>query len=194
MTKLWAKMMDIDGDGNLEIVQTHDEDPAGLWHPDALVNWREVPAHLTIGSVLETATNEWWSGADWLEKTLAKAPTPDAAVLFEVNPAKGSVTKLKIKEAGANYETPPVRDQYDIGSGKQLIATVTYDSTTESAVSVEINNAGWGYEVGQTFTIGVGIGRDWDRKNPTYTVIEIEAVYDAPDAVVHPIIPEPPEA
>ena len=190
MTKLWAKMMDIDGDGNLEIVQTHDEDPAGLWHPDALVNWREVPAHLTVGAVLETTTNEWWSGADWLEKTLANATDPEAPPLIEPKPLKGSVTKLKIKEAGANYETPPVREQYDIGNGKQLIATVTYDSTTESAVSVEINSAGWGYEVGQTFMVEVGMGRDWDRKNPTYTVIEVETVYDAPDAVVPPTIPE----
>lgn len=189
MTKLWAKMMDIDGDGNFEIVQTHDEDPAGLWHPDALVNWREVPSNLAIGSVLETTTNVWWTGADWLEKTLAKATDADAPP-FEVVPFKGSVTRLRIKEAGANYETMPVRDQYEIGMGRNLIATVTYDSTTESAVSVEINESGWGYEVGQTFNITVGMGRDWDRKNPTYTVIEVAEVYDALDARVHPAPPE----
>ena len=38
--------------------------------------------------------------------------------------------------------------------------------------------------------VEVGMGRDWDRKNPTYTVIEVETVYDAPDAVVPPTIPE----
>jgi len=192
MTKLWAKMMDVDNDGNLEVVQTHDEDPANLWHPDALVSWREVPPHVSIGSVLETTTDIWWSGSDWLEKTLAKADDPDIDPPVEAKPFKGSVTKLKIKQAGENYETPDVRDQYDIGTARGLIATVKYDSTTESAVSVEINDGGYGYEVGQTFSVNVGFGRDWDRKNPTYTIIEIESVYDAPDAVIRLAPPAPP--
>jgi hypothetical protein len=183
MTKLWAKMMDIDGDGNLEVVQTHDEDPVNLWHPDALVHWREVPSHVDIGFVLETATNVWWAGSDWLEKTLAKADESDAPPL-ETAPFKGSVTKIKIKEAGANYEIPFVRNQYDTETGEKLIVIVTYDETTESATSVEIVDSGFNYEVGQTFRITEGYGRDWDRKNPTFTVIEIEEVYNAPDAVV----------
>jgi hypothetical protein len=57
-----------------------------------------------------------------------------------------------------------------------LIATVTYDQLTEKAVSVEINDAGEGYEVGQTFIINVGFGRDWDRKNPDFTTVRIKRV------------------
>jgi hypothetical protein len=189
MTKLWAKMIDTDGDGNLEAVQLHDEDPAGLWHPDFLDAWREVPPNTAIGSVLESSTGTWWTGADWLDKKLAEADDADAPPLV-TPPFKGSVTKLKIKEAGANYEIPFVREQHDIGNGRQLIANVTYDPITESASGVELIAGGWGYEAGQTFTITVGMGRDWDRKNPTYTVVEIEEVYDAPDAMEHPTPPE----
>jgi hypothetical protein len=53
---------------------------------------------------------------------------------------------------------------------------VTYDPLTEKAVSVAIDDGGEGYEVGQTFKIDVGYGRDWDRKNPDYTVVRIKRV------------------
>ena len=183
MTKLWAKMIDTDGDGNLEAVQLHDEDPAGLWHPDFLDAWREVPPNTAIGSVLESSTGTWWTGADWLDKKLADADDADAPPL--VTPSfKGAVTKIKIKDAGANYEIPFVRNQYDTETGENLVIIVTYDETTESATSVEIIESGFNYEVGQTFRITEGYGRDWDRKNPSFTVIEIEEVYNASDAVV----------
>ena len=188
MTQLWAKMVDTDGDGNLEAVQLHDEDPATLWHPDLLAPWQAVPPDTTIGSVLETSTGKWWSGADWLTRKLEQAEAADVTPP-ETKPFKGSVTKLKIKNAGANYEIPFVRNQYDIGNGKNLIVVTTYDSTTDSAASVEIIDGGYNYEVGQTFRIEEGYGRDWDRKNPSFTVIEIEEVYDAEDAVVHPLPP-----
>ena len=188
MTQLWAKMVDTDGDGNLEAVQLHDEDPASLWHPDLLAAWQEVPPDTAIGSVLETSTGKWWTGADWLSKKLAAAEAVDVQPP-EAKPFKGSVTKVKIKDAGANYEIPFVRNQYDIENGKNLIVVVTYDPSTESATSIEIIDGGYNYEVGQTFRIEEGYGRDWDRKNPTFTVIEVEEVYDAEDAVVHPLPP-----
>jgi len=172
----WAKMVDSDGDGNFEIYQLHDEDPSGLWHPDALEFWRQVPdEHAAIGSVFEESTQTWYTGAAWGLKKTAESPKPDVAPKPIAIPL-GAVLELEITNAGSNYETPPVRNQYDIEDGKRLVATVTYDPLTEKAVSVEINDAGEGYKVGQTFIINVGFGRDWDRKNPDYTTVRIKRV------------------
>jgi hypothetical protein len=172
----WAKMVDSDGDGNFEIYQLHEEDPSGLWHPDALEFWREVPdEHAAIGNVFEESSQTWYTGVAWGAKKTAEAPSPDATPQPIPIPL-GAVLELEITNAGSNYETPPVRNQYDIGNGKRLVATVTYDPLTESAVSVAIDDAGEGYEVGQTFKIDVGYGRDWDRKNPDYTTVRIKRV------------------
>jgi hypothetical protein len=172
----WAKMVDSDGDGNFEIFQLHDENPSGLWHPDALEFWREVPdEHAAIGNVFEESSQTWYTGVAWGEKKTAESPRPDVAPQPIPVPL-GAVLELEITNAGSNYETPPVRSQYDIEDGVRLVATVTYDQQTESAVSVEINNPGEGYQVGQTFKIDVGYGRDWDRKNPDYTVVRIKRV------------------
>jgi hypothetical protein len=178
----WAKMVDSDGDGNFEIFQLHDEDPSGLWHPDALEFWRQVPdENAAIGNVFEESTQTWYTGAEWFDKKAALAvphDTPPKPIPIPL----GAVLELEITNAGSNYETPPVRSQYDIGDGTKLVATVTYDQQTEKAVSVEINAAGEGYEVGQKFKINVGFGRDWDRKNPDFTEVRIKRVNTNPEA------------
>jgi hypothetical protein len=180
----WAKMVDSDGDGNFEIFQLYDENPSGLWHPDALEFWREVPdEHAAIGNVFEESSQTWYTGVAWGEKKTAESPRLDVTPQPIPVPL-GAVLELEITNAGSNYETPPVRSQYDIEDGVRLVATVTYDQQTESAVSVEINNPGEGYEVGQTFKIDVGYGRDWDRKNPDYTVVRIKRVNTNASATV----------
>lgn len=183
MTKLWAKMVDTDGDGNLEAIQLHDEDPTGLWHPDFLAAWQEVPADTCVGDVLETSTQKWWKGADWLDKKLADCPPPQTVPATPVNKNKGNVVSVRIKEAGENYEIGSVRNQYDIGDGEGLVVTATFDETGGCS-NVEIHGRGYSYEVGQTFKISEGFGPDMNRRNPTYAIIEITEVYDAEDAVV----------
>jgi hypothetical protein len=183
----WAKMVDSDGDGNFEIYQLHDEDPSGLWHPDSLEFWREVPdEHAAIGNVFEESSQTWYTGAAWGLKKTAESPKPDAAPQETLIPL-GAVLELEITNAGSNYETPPVRNQYDIEDGIRLVATVTYDQDTEKAVSVEINSPGEGYKVGQTFKIDVGYGRDWDRKNPDYTIVRIKRVNTNASATNPPV-------
>ena len=186
----WAKMVDSDGDGNFEIYQLHDEDPSGLFHPDALEFWREVPdEHAAIGNVFEESSQTWYTGAAWGEKKTAEAAPEDVGPQPVPIPL-GAVLELEITNAGSNYESPPVRNQYDIEDGVRLVATVTYDQVTESAVSVEINAPGEGYKVGQTFKIDVGYGRDWDRKNPDYTVVRIKRVNTNASAVTTPEVAE----
>lgn len=65
---MWAKVV------NNEIFQTWDEDPSGLWHPDQLQFWQEVPDHVAIGWKLKNG--EWISGAQWLEEDLNENPLP----------------------------------------------------------------------------------------------------------------------
>lgn len=65
---VWAKVVDN------EIMQLHDEDPAGHWHPDALEFWQEVPDNVHIGWKLKNG--EWISGGQWLEEFMAENPPP----------------------------------------------------------------------------------------------------------------------
>ena len=75
---IWAKIV------NDEIMQTHDENPAGLWHPDAIAKndlpgyWDEVPDHVNVGWKFKN--NEWISGGQWMEEHAAETPilTPSA--------------------------------------------------------------------------------------------------------------------
>jgi hypothetical protein len=69
---IWAKIV------NNEIMQTHDENPAGLWHPDAIAKndipgyWEEVPDHVNVGWKFKN--DEWISGGQWMEEHAAEAP------------------------------------------------------------------------------------------------------------------------
>lgn len=72
--KIWAKIVDN------EIMQTHDEDPAGLWHPDQIAKndlpgyWEEVPDHVNVGWKFKN--NVWISGGQYLEEWILANPTP----------------------------------------------------------------------------------------------------------------------
>lgn len=71
---IWAKIV------NNEIMQTHDENPAGLWHPDQIAKndlpgyWEEVPDHVNVGWKFKN--NEWISGGQWMEEEAAENPPP----------------------------------------------------------------------------------------------------------------------
>lgn len=71
---IWAKIV------NDEIMQTHDENPAGLWHPDAIAKndipgyWDEVPDHVNVG--WKFRNNEWISGGQWMDEYIASMPIP----------------------------------------------------------------------------------------------------------------------
>lgn len=73
--KIWAKIV------NDEIMQLHDENPAGLWHPDAIAqndlpgHWEEVPVECHIGWKRDE-DGVWHDGAWWYEKNIADNPTP----------------------------------------------------------------------------------------------------------------------
>ena len=69
---VWAKIV------NDEIMQTHDEDPTGLWHPDQIAKndlpgyWDEVPDYVNVGWKFKN--NEWISGGQWMEEQAANTP------------------------------------------------------------------------------------------------------------------------
>jgi len=65
---MWAKVV------NNEIFQTWDEDPTGLWHPDQLKTWQEVPDHVNVGWKFKNGT--WISGGQWLEEDREENPLP----------------------------------------------------------------------------------------------------------------------
>ena len=77
---IWAKIV------NNEIMQTHDEDPSGLWHPDQIAKndlpgyWEQVPDHVNVGWKFKN--DEWISGGQWLEEHIAENPPPPPGCIF----------------------------------------------------------------------------------------------------------------
>ena len=73
--KIWAKIVDN------EIMQTHDEDPSGLWHPDQIAqndlpgHWEEVPDTVNIGWKFKNG--KWISGGQWHDEFRAANPLPE---------------------------------------------------------------------------------------------------------------------
>jgi hypothetical protein len=65
---IWAKVV------NDEIMQLHDEDPSGLWHPDLLADWKQVPDVVHIGWKFKNG--QWIDGGTWHEEFMAENPPP----------------------------------------------------------------------------------------------------------------------
>ena len=72
---MWAKIV------NNQIMQLSDENPVGLWHPDAIEKndipgyWDEVPEYVNVGWYFRD--NEWISGGQWFEECeAAREPVP----------------------------------------------------------------------------------------------------------------------
>jgi hypothetical protein len=152
----WARMI-ADDNGVFEVTQLHDEDPTGIWHPDELENWREVSDTTAIGDKLD-ADGTWHKGGDWTAKVIAEASKLiDAPPLSPIRNPHGHVTKVELVNPGSNYETPAVRQQYNIGDGAGLVVEVDFDPVTETATGTPIiHDGGWNYVVGQEFQIKTG--------------------------------------
>jgi len=79
---MWAKIV------NNEVMQLHDEDPTGLWHPDAIAKnelegyWDNVPDEVHIG--WKFRNDEWISGGqfydEWVENNPPPEPGPPSAM------------------------------------------------------------------------------------------------------------------
>lgn len=73
--KIWAKIVEE------EIMQTHDENPAGLWHPDMIEqneiigHWEEVPDFCNVG--YKRRDGEWIEGGQWYADWRAANPLPE---------------------------------------------------------------------------------------------------------------------
>ena len=61
-------------------MQTHHEDPSGLWHPDMIEknelngHWEELPGYVNVGWKFKNGA--WISGGQWLEEHMAENPLP----------------------------------------------------------------------------------------------------------------------
>ena len=86
---IWAKIV------NDEVMQLSDENPVGLWHPDAIAKndipgyWDEIPDYVHIG--WRFRDNEWISGGQWHEEWVAANPPPPPG------PPGGSIDAQMVK-------------------------------------------------------------------------------------------------
>lgn len=108
--KIWAKI--VDG----EIMQVHDEDPSGLWHPDQIAQndlpgyWEEVPETANIGWKFKN--NEWISGGQWMEEHMEEnppappgPPTAVMSIISQTDTPGSSEFVFKATAAGIANET-----------------------------------------------------------------------------------------
>lgn len=144
---IWAKVV------NEEIQQTHPEDPSGLWHPDALECWEEVPEHVNVG--WKRKNGEWISGGQWYEEFRAENPLPEpgpptAAYIYtqQDDPVKG-ITTVKFKANCGGHGFDPDNEYHEF-----VIDGVTYSDeeveltfehgTEERIIDVEMHAYGPG--------------------------------------------------
>ena len=130
---IWAKVI------NDEIMQMHDEDPSGLWHPDLLEFWEQVPAECNIG--WKRKNGVWISGAQWLEEYAEENPPP---------PPGPPSSNYSIDTVNQNHEEITVRYTANPGGhwdsyswvingkeyGQEEVVEVTYELQPEK-VAVE---------------------------------------------------------
>lgn len=98
--KIWAKVVEN------EIVQLHDEDPSGHWHPDFLEFWQEVPDYCHIG--WKFRDGEWISGSQAHDEFMAERPIPQPGpptlmihvVINEDRPTKTVTALFNVTAAG----------------------------------------------------------------------------------------------
>jgi hypothetical protein len=73
-SKIWCKIV------SDEVMQTHHEDPSGLWHPDMIEknelngHWEELPDYVNVGWKLKNGA--WISGGQWMDEHKAENPLP----------------------------------------------------------------------------------------------------------------------
>ena len=93
---MWAKIV------NDEVMQLSEDNPAGLWHPEAIEkndipgHWEEIPDHVHIGWKFRDA--EWISGAQWHEEWVAANPPPPPGP-----PSAGINTKAVLTSTEITY-------------------------------------------------------------------------------------------
>jgi len=114
MSNIWAKVVDE------EIMQIHDENPTGLWHPDALTQWEEVPAECHIG--WKRKNGQWISGGQWYDEFREENPLPEPGpptanfVYSQSDDVVKGVTTITLKQNvggwGFGKETDGDPDEY----------------------------------------------------------------------------------
>lgn len=144
---IWAKVVEE------EIQQTHPEDPAGLWHPDALQHWEEVPDYVNVG--WKRKNGEWISGGQWYEEFRAENPLPDpgpptAAYIYTKTDdiAKGTTTLVfRANCGGHGFDEESEYHEFVI-DGKTYTdeeVTLTFEhGDTERIIDVEMHAYGPG--------------------------------------------------
>jgi hypothetical protein len=130
---IWAKIV------NNEIMQTYDENPAGLWHPDQIAKndlpgyWEEVPDHVNVGWKFKN--NEWISGGQWIEEeALENPPAPVGPPFAKVDFAPSDDPSSNTFQANFDARVGGIYDTWSITVGDttySTTATATNSTTNE---------------------------------------------------------------
>jgi hypothetical protein len=126
---IWAKIV------NNEIMQTHDENPAGLWHPDQIAKndlpgyWEEVPDHVNVGWKFKN--DEWISGGQWMEEQAAETPpTQPGPPGCRIDYSRHDEPMSNIQEIEFDSHVAGIYDTWSI-----TVGDTTYSTTVTSANS-----------------------------------------------------------
>jgi len=127
---IWAKIV------NNEIMQTHDEDPSGLWHPDQIAKndlpgyWEQVPDHVNVGWKFKN--DEWISGGQWMEEFAAEnPPEPPGPPNCRIDHAPNSDPMSNIFSIAVDSRVSGIYDTWSITIGDtEYSTTVTAANST----------------------------------------------------------------
>ena len=134
---MWAKIV------NDEVMQLSDENPEGLWHPDAIAKndipgyWDEIPDHVHIG--WRFRDNEWISGGQWHDEWVAANPTPPPG------PPSG---KLTITDTNSTFEKTKL-EVYAVTAGEidSILWEVEGTTYTENKIDLEFDCRDESYDI-----------------------------------------------
>lgn len=152
-------------------MQTHDENPAGLWHPDAIAKndipgyWDEVPDHVNVGWKFKN--NEWISGGQWMEEHAAEnPPLPPGPPRPRIDYAPRDEPTSNVQEIMFDSGVSGIYDTWSI-----TVGDVTYSTTVTAANSTTneftCNTTEWLAEGDQVTFMGTLGGVE---KHKTYIV------------------------
>ena len=151
---MWAKIV------NNEVMQLSDENPAGLWHPDAIEkndipgHWEEIPEHVHIG--WRFRDNEWISGGQWHEEWVVDHPTPPPG------PPSG---KLTVTDTDSTFEKKKL-EVYAVTAGEidSILWEIEGTTYTENKIDVEFDCGDASYEITINLTVTGPGGTATDSK------------------------------
>lgn len=134
---MWAKIV------NDEVMQLNEDNPMGLWHPDAIAkneypgHWEELSDHVQVGWKFKN--KQWISGGQWHEEYVVDHPTPP--------PGPPSV-KMSVTDTDSTFQKTKLELRVvSAGEIDSILWEIEGQSYTENVIDVEFDCGDSTYDI-----------------------------------------------